>query len=87
MEEKTATFGNSVRCYNPERTLCDSMRSRNRCDEEKVLNAINIICAVTLEASNDIKKMWRKYQNKFAYARDISFNDVIEILYKLIDQK
>ncbi len=40
-----------------------------------------------IEASNDLKEMWRKYQNKFAYARDIPFDDIIEILYKLIDQK
>ncbi len=40
VEEKATTFGNSVRCYNPERTLCDFLRSRNRCDEEMVLNAI-----------------------------------------------
>lgn len=39
-EEKLTTFGNLVRCYNPERTLCDFLRSRSRCDEEMVLNAI-----------------------------------------------
>ncbi len=38
-----------------------------------------------MKASNDLKEMWRKYQNKFAYARDISFDDIIEVLYKLID--
>jgi predicted transcriptional regulator of viral defense system len=37
---KTTTFGNEVRCYNPERTICDILRSRNRLDEETVVSAI-----------------------------------------------
>ena len=40
MVEKTTTFGNSVRCYDPESTLCDILRSRNRMDEETVISAI-----------------------------------------------
>lgn len=38
--EKKTTFGNLVRCYNPERTICDILRSRNRMDEETVISAI-----------------------------------------------
>ncbi len=38
--EKTTTFGNKVRCYNAERTICDILRSRNRLNEESVLCAI-----------------------------------------------
>lgn len=34
------TLGNEVRCYNPERTICDLLRSRNRIDEETVVSAI-----------------------------------------------
>lgn len=37
---KNTTFGNKVRCYNVERTLCDILRSRNRMDEETVIGAI-----------------------------------------------
>lgn len=33
-------FGNPVRCYDPERTICDFLRTRNRCDEETVISAI-----------------------------------------------
>lgn len=40
MIEKKTTFGNTVRCYNAERTICDFLRSRNRCDEETVISAI-----------------------------------------------
>lgn len=38
--EKNTTFGNTVRCYDVERTICDFLRSRNRCDEETVISAI-----------------------------------------------
>ena len=38
--EKTTTFGNPVRCYDIERTICDFLRTRNRCDEETVISAI-----------------------------------------------
>ena len=38
--EKTTTFGNAVRCYDVERTICDFLRTRNRCDEETVISAI-----------------------------------------------
>lgn len=38
--EKQTTFGNMVRCYNMERTMCDLLRSRNRLDEETVISSI-----------------------------------------------
>ena len=37
---KNTTFGNEVRCYDVERTICDLLRSRNRMDEETVISAI-----------------------------------------------
>lgn len=37
---RKTTLGNEVRCYNPERTMCDLLRSRNRIDEETVISAI-----------------------------------------------
>lgn len=40
LEERKTTFGNSVRCYNTERTICDILRSRSRMDEETVVAAI-----------------------------------------------
>lgn len=40
MVEKKTTFGNMVRCYDPERTLCDILRSRSRMDEESVIAAV-----------------------------------------------
>lgn len=38
--QKKTTFGNIVRCYNPERTICDLLRSRSRVDEETVVSGI-----------------------------------------------
>ena len=38
--ERETGFGNLVRCYDPERTVCDFLRTRNRCDEETVISAI-----------------------------------------------
>lgn len=38
--EMVTTFGNSVRCYDIERTICDFLRTRSRCDEETVITAI-----------------------------------------------
>lgn len=40
MVEKATTFGNIVRCYDVERTVCDLLRTRNRCDEESVISAV-----------------------------------------------
>ena len=40
MSEKKTTFGNKVRCYDPERTICDILRSRSRMNEETVIAAI-----------------------------------------------
>lgn len=37
---KSTTFGNIVRTYNAERTICDVLRSRNRMDEEMVIQII-----------------------------------------------
>ena len=38
--EKTTTFGNVVRCYDVERTICDLIRNRNKVDEETVISAL-----------------------------------------------
>ncbi|MCQ2252570.1 MAG: type IV toxin-antitoxin system AbiEi family antitoxin domain-containing protein [Bacteroidales bacterium] len=37
---RKTTFGNEVRCYDAERTICDIIRSRNRLDEETFVMAI-----------------------------------------------
>ena len=37
MPIRRTPFGNEVRCYDAERTVCDLVRSRRRLDEELVL--------------------------------------------------
>lgn len=37
---KENTFGNKVKCYNAERTICDILRSRNRLDDETLITAL-----------------------------------------------
>lgn len=44
---RKTTFGNAVRCYNAERTICDVFRSRSRLDEETVISAIKNYVAST----------------------------------------
>lgn len=45
-------------------------------DVEGILNQIS--------ESDRLKDMWRKYQKKFAYANDISYEDVLEVLNKIV---
>ena len=40
LTERKTGLGNAVRCYDPERTVCDFLRTRNRCDEETVISAV-----------------------------------------------
>ena len=37
-----------------------------------------------ISESDDLKDMWRKYQKKFAYASDISYEDVLKVLRKIV---
>ena len=37
-----------------------------------------------ISESDDLKDMWRKYQKKFAYASDISYQNVLEVLRKIV---
>lgn len=40
LTKRKTSYGNIVHCYDAERTICDLLRSRNRCDEETVVSAI-----------------------------------------------
>ena len=37
-----------------------------------------------ISESDDLKDMWRKYQKKFVYASDISYEDVLEVLKRIV---
>lgn len=38
--EKKTPFGNLVRCYDAERTICDLLKNRNRIDEETITSGL-----------------------------------------------
>ena len=53
-------FGNLVRCYDPERTVCDFLRTRNRCDEETVISAIKNYAAYDKKDLNRLSDYAKK---------------------------
>ena len=58
---KKTTLGNEVKCYNPERTICDILRSRNRLNIETVVSAIKNYAA----SSNKDLNLLAEYAPKF----------------------
>ncbi|MBE6020843.1 MAG: abortive phage infection protein [Clostridiales bacterium] len=58
---KKTTLGNEVKCYNPERTICDILRSRNRLNIETVVSAIKNYAA----SSNKDLYLLAEYAPKF----------------------
>jgi len=65
MEWKETTFGNKVRCYNAERTICDLLRSRSRMDEETVISAVKKYVAYE---NKDLKRL-AAYAEKFKVSK------------------
>lgn len=61
MTVRKTTFGNEVRCYDAERTICDLLRSRNRVDEETVISAIKNYAASSSKNLN----LLGEYASKF----------------------
>ncbi len=65
MVRKKTSFGNEVRCYDAERTICDLLRSRNRMDEETVISAIKNYAAYSDKNLNHLAA----YAEKFRVAK------------------
>lgn len=65
--EKKTTFGNVVKCYDPERTVCDLLRSRKRIDEETVVAAIKNYVA---SKDKELNKL-AIYSKKFRVDQDL----------------
>ncbi len=59
---KKTTFGNEVRCYDAERTICDLLRSRNRMDEETVISAIKKYAAYSDKDLNRLAAYAQKFR-------------------------
>ena len=56
--------------------------AEHRGSTEQISNVEGILKQIS--ESNDIKDMWKKYQKKFAYASDISYENVLEALRKIV---
>lgn len=65
--EKSTAFGNIVRCYNMERTICDFLRCRNRCGEETVIRAIQNYAVYD---KKDLKRL-SVYAKQFRVAKEL----------------
>ncbi len=64
---RKTTFGNSVRCYDPERTICDILRSRLRMDEETVISAVKNYAA---KKNKDLFRLY-EYAQKFKVLKTV----------------
>ena len=60
--KRKTTFGNEVRCYDAERTICDLLRSRNRIDDETVISAIKNYAAYTKKDLNRLAAYAEKFR-------------------------
>lgn len=62
---KKTTFGNEVRCYDVERTICDVIRSRNRMEDETVISALK---NYAVYKDKDLKRL-TAYAEKFRVSK------------------
>jgi predicted transcriptional regulator of viral defense system len=62
LEYRKTTFGNLVRCYNMERTICDILRSRSRLDDETVVSALK---KYAISPNKDLYRLY-EYAPKFS---------------------
>lgn len=68
------------------RVLKDALRATaiHRGSIDRIADAEGII--KQLSASEDLKNMWSKYQKKFTYATDISYDSIIRVLMMLLEK-
>ncbi len=68
------------------RVLKDALRATaiHRGSIDRIADVEGII--KQLSASEDLKNMWSKYQNKFTYATDISYDSIIRVLMMLLEK-
>ena len=57
--------------------------AKHRGSTEQISDIENILKQIS--ESGELKDMWRKYQKKFAYASDISYERVVEIIRVIMD--
>lgn len=68
------------------RVLKDALRATaiHRGSIDQIADVEGII--KQLSASEDLKNMWSKYQKKFTYATDISYDSIIRVLMMLLEK-
>ena len=64
---RKTTFGNIVKCYDAERTVCDMLRSRSRLDEESVIAAVKNYAA---SREKDLSKLGQ-YSKLLRVSKDL----------------
>ncbi len=55
----------------------------HRGSQEKIVDVGGIIEQIS--SNNDLKKMWGKYQKKYVYACNISYENIMDMLKKILD--
>lgn len=56
--------------------------AEHRGSSEDLFNSAEIIHQIS--GSSDLQQNWKKYQNKFVYAREIQYQDIVKVLEELI---
>ena len=56
--------------------------AKHRGSTEQISDVVGILQQIS--ESNNLKDMWMKYQKKFVYARDISYENALEVLRKIV---
>lgn len=56
----------------------------HRGSTERIADVGGIIKQIS--ANDDVKNMWDKYQKKFSYARDISYDSIMGVLKQLLEK-
>ena len=54
----------------------------HRGSSEKIDDVNGIM--VQISSSDDLKNMWDKYQKKFAYAKEITYENVMDVLRNIV---
>lgn len=71
--------------YNAE-VFAEALRATamHRGSTEQIADVDGIINQIS--ANDDVKNMWDKYQKKFSYARDISYDSIMGVLKQLLEK-
>ena len=61
-----------------------SYTAAHRGSTEQIKNIPKILQAI--KESSMLKQHWEKYRHEYSYARNITFEDMVNVLYKLVDK-